>query len=94
MIEDIIKTCKELGTGRSPIRSILKSVEEVGEFATEVNILIGDLNKQPSPDGIIGEGCDSIIAIVDTMFLLKPDLDPDELHSTILTKLNKWKNNP
>lgn len=94
MIEDILKTCKELGTHRSPVRSILKTVEEVGEFSTEVNIEIGHLNKKPSPDGIIGEGCDSIIAIVDTMFLLKPDLNLSVLQETIEKKLNKWKNNP
>lgn len=94
MIEDILETCQELGNKRSVVRSILKTVEEVGELSTEVNICIGNLNKKPSDDGVIGEGVDTIIATIDTMFLLFPDITANEIHGVILTKLNKWKSNP
>lgn len=94
MINHILNTCKELGSGRSPVRSILKSMEELGEFSTEVNIEIGNLNKQPSEDGIVGEGVDTIIAVIDTIFLLKPDVTLFDINDTILRKLEKWKSNP
>lgn len=92
MVKEILNTCKELGEQRPIVRSILKTQEEVGELSKEVNIHLGLINREPSVDGIVGEAIDTIISAIDTIYLYNPRITEEELLSTTLKKLTKWKN--
>lgn len=65
-------------------------IEEVGELATEVNIVTGFSNKEPGKDGVVGEAVDAIICLVDLIKVYQPDITEAELHSICNRKLTKW----
>lgn len=67
-------------------------VEEVGELATEINIEDGTKQRDPSPDGVKGEGIDVLVVIADILY----GEFGEEIHSQAFAdqlqlKLNKWE---
>lgn len=92
MINKIIETCSRIKGIHTPIRTILKIQEEVGELATEVSIQEGLLPyKTPGIDGVIGEACDVIISTVDLIYLNNPEVKESDILEIINNKLKKWE---
>lgn len=93
MIGSILNICKKVDDGRTIVKPTLKVQEEVGELSTEVNISLGNLPKSKGgEDGVIGEACDAIIAIVDVIYKDNEDVTLEEINNTIQKKLEKWYN--
>lgn len=89
--EEISRKC---GNSFGDIPSIMCSLmEEIGELSTEVNIHIGKKKRNPGPDGIVGEGIDAIICILDIIRVVKGELNEEELLEIFKTKLDKWHRN-
>ena len=53
--------------------------EEVGELATEIAIVDGFKDREPSEDGIVGEAVDVILAALDIIALTRPEITEKEL---------------
>lgn len=90
MILDIIKNVSEkIKNNRHPKYIILKVFEEVGELAKEIKAKY-DTNgyEKKGKDGILGEGCDSLITIID--LLLIEGYTKEDILKTIDKKCNKW----
>lgn len=73
-------------------RRLIKLMEEVGELATEINLLDGDFHKKRTKEelhnNIIEEGVDSLICAVD--ILVKQGATEEEIVSIIKRKCAKW----
>lgn len=92
MIYDIIKkTSNEVKNNRKPQDVFLQVVEEVGELSKEMRIKHdkGYYKKDAGPDGIIGEGCDILISLIDLLIL--EGYDEQCIIDNINKKCNKWK---
>ena len=89
-LDPIFKVGSKIINGRDITSIFMQLASEVGELAEEVRIKTDPkYYKQPGKDGILGEGCDVIIAVVDLLHIAgyaKP-----EIHNTIIDKLNKWE---
>lgn len=70
-IEYILEVAKNHPNKNRDIRDVMMKVtEETGELATEVGVHTGYLSKSKGGvDGVLGEGCDQIIGIVDVIYL-------------------------
>lgn len=75
---------------RTPLKVLPKLVEEVGELSTEIAIDGGISYKNPSSDGIVGEGVDIIIAVLDIIKLHNPNITEADLLKIAVSKCNKW----
>jgi phosphoribosyl-ATP pyrophosphohydrolase len=64
--------------------------EETGELATEVAIDLGYKDREPGPDGVVGEAVDLIITAVDMMNAQKPGITVEEIYAIVNNKCNKW----
>ncbi|MGL5712921.1 MAG: hypothetical protein ACRCX2_07875 [Paraclostridium sp.] len=88
----IIKRVADVGinNGRTVPSVMMAVAEECGELAKEVRVkYMADCYKEGDEDGILGEGCDIIIATIDLMLLegyTEADID-----KVINKKINKWK---
>lgn len=73
------------------LQDVLGTVmEEVGELSTEIGIKSGFKNRKPGKDGIVGEAVDGIIALLDIIYLEKPDITNEELLQLTKNKCHKW----
>lgn len=91
MIIDMIKSVADrVKNGRTPLFTALQVGEEAGELLKAIKIDYDPNSyKKQDEDGVLGEGCDIIIATVDTM-LLKGHTK-EEIVNTIAKKLEKWE---
>lgn len=64
--------------------------EETGELATEVAIDAGFKDREPGPDGIVGEAIDLIIAGTDMIYADNPDITMEEIQAIVAAKCDKW----
>lgn len=81
---------------RHPLDVFAQLSEEVGELATEINILTGfRSDKDKGPDGIVGEACDGIICLLDVIYLSQEWRSPEEfedtVNNTLEKKIRKWE---
>ena len=78
--------------GRTPQDVMISLVSEVGELAEEVNIRFSTraTYKTVGSDGVIGEGVDVILCVMDLLHLAHPELTHDDLMEIANTKLSKW----
>lgn len=90
-IDTILAASREVPTPRDLNAVFMKVAEEVGELATEIAILTGASYKEPGPDGVVGEACDAIIALVDLIYLMQPGVEEADLLGVVTAKLSKWK---
>lgn len=89
LFETIFKYSKKIHK-RSKYYVLSKTMEEVGELATEVAIDAGECYKKPGKDGIVGEALDAIVCLIDMIYLEAPDITEDELVEMIKPKCKKW----
>lgn len=94
LINSIIYTADSIRNGRTPHSVLAYTMEELGELATEVNIITGHSNKQTGPDGVVGEAVDAIICLVDLIYQVNPAIREDDLYEICKEKLLKWKSKP
>ena len=69
---------------------MLAVTEETGELATEVAIDLGHKNREPGPDGVVGEAVDLIITAVDMINAHQPGITIEEIHAIVTRKCGKW----
>ncbi|AFF28292.1 gp295 [Sphingomonas phage PAU] len=92
IISKVLKVA-ETAQPRNIENVMLKVQEEVGELATEVNVKSGFLGQHKAgKDGILGEACDSIIALLDIIYLDNPNVTEEDIAKTIKKKVKKWVN--
>lgn len=93
LVSTILSSCRT-GDMYDPNRtrySVLAHVQsEVGELAEEVAIAEGHSYKKAGPDGVVGEGVDAILAILDLIYKHKPDITEAELIAIAVAKGGKW----
>lgn len=66
--------------------------EELGELATEIAIENGWKNREAGPDGVVGEGIDLLICVVDLLHMhLGHHLESEEFLDKVQLKLDKWE---
>lgn len=92
-IYSIISTfSKNIGIPRKPKDVFLQVVEEVGELGKEIRVKYDDnYYKKGDIDGILGESCDILIALIDILTL--EGFTKEEIEETIIKKCMKWENN-
>lgn len=90
-IQEIIEVSDSIQNDRLIEHVMLKVMEEVGELSNEVNKKVNPVNyrQDEGDDGILGEGVDAIIAIVDMLRLSGYGID--DIKTTTSKKLDKWK---
>lgn len=91
LIQEVFQVSKRVGLERCVRDVHLSLTEEVGELATEVRIKYGDSYKTPDVDGVIGESVDSILCLLDLIYLDNPSITEDELMTVVRAKLAKWE---
>lgn len=90
MLSTIFTTSDQIRDNRTIQEVFTYAVEEIGELATEVNIVTGFSTKQPGKDGIVGEAIDAIICLVDLIGVYDPNITEEQIIAICRTKLNKW----
>ena len=80
--------------GRTAQDVMVSLMSEVGELAEEVNIQYSTRNsyKTPGADGVVGEGIDVILCVMDLLHISNPELTHEELMRLAALKLQKWYN--
>lgn len=64
--------------------------EEIGELATEISIKYHGKKRATGDDGILGEAIDSIINLIDIIYLDNPKITSKEIQTVLDKKLKKW----
>lgn len=93
IINDVLDVCEkadEFHPDRSLHYILSSAVEEIGELSTEINIAQGFSYKNPGVDGIIGEGVDVIISVLDIIYKANPGITEDQLAEIASKKCKKW----
>ena len=92
IVNEILKISKSVNNGRSPLDVICSINEESGELSKEVRIKYGTIPsyKTPDEDGVFGESCDILLAVVDMIYLDNPNVTEDEILNKVKEKLSKW----
>lgn len=93
--ENMIKIVKEysdkIKNDRKPIEIALQVSSETGELMDEVRRSeVPGFYKKPGVDGVLGESCDVMIAVLDLLF--KKGYTEDDINNTIKKKCEKWYN--
>ena len=91
LVTNIFNVSDSIQNSRAPITVLPFVMEEVGELALEVAIDFGISAKPVGDDGIIGEGIDSIICILDLIKLHNPDITEEDLMKVAHRKCMKWQ---
>lgn len=95
LLETILKTSRTIPVKRTEYTVLSHLMAEVGELAEEVTISVGESYKTAGPDGVIGETIDSIICLVDMIFVhsrkLGIELTEEQLIEIAQQKLAKWE---
>lgn len=92
---DIIEIVKEysnkIKNDRKPIEIALQVSSETGELMDEVRRSeVPGFYKKPGVDGVLGESCDVMIAVLDLLF--KKGYTEKDITDTIKKKCEKWYN--
>lgn len=93
--DDIIEIVKDysdkIKNSRKPIEIALQVSSETGELMDEVRRSeVPGFYKKPGVDGILGESCDVMIAVLDLLF--KKGYTEKDITDTIKKKCEKWYN--
>lgn len=95
LINSILETSTLITNDRNEFTILAHVMEEVGELAQEITIACGSSYKDPGKDGVIGEAIDSILALVDLIYIhsLRTGVSVTEelLVDIAANKLEKWK---
>lgn len=95
LIETIFQTSRTIPVKRTEYTVLSHAMAEVGELAEEVTISCGESYKTAGPDGVIGEAIDSIICLVDMIYVHSKnqgfELSEQQLIEIAKKKLAKWE---
>ena len=101
MLKQTFEVCRRVKVKRTVQGAFNSLVEEVGELSTEINIDSGYKQREPGPDGIIGESIDVILSAIDVIWVELERYNPyglnnDEaiigyLEKYAAQKLKKWE---
>lgn len=90
---ELILATSKLVKDRTHTDVMYKVMEEIGELSTELNIKSGFVDpSKGGSDGVTGEAIDAIIALMDIVYLEKPNITIDEILDIISLKVQKWYN--
>jgi FKBP-type peptidyl-prolyl cis-trans isomerase FkpA len=93
LVTTILEACHQ-GDKYDPNRTrysvLAHATSELGELAQEVAIVEGHSYKQPSSDGVVGEGVDTILAVLDLIYRHNPDITEEDLIEIARAKGGKW----
>lgn len=71
--------------------SVLASaMAELGECAEEIAISEKHSYKKPGADGIVGEAIDTILCLLDLIYVVSPSTTEDDLNIIAEQKCKKW----
>lgn len=88
-IKIIATQCMGIKTERTPMSVMMQLMSEVGELAEELRVKHDpSFYKEEGKDGILGEGCDVLIALID--LLIQSGYKAEDIISTTKTKMDKW----
>ena len=87
---DMIKnTSNSITNSRTPLTIMMQLTSEVGELAEELRVKYDDsFYKGEGKDGVLGEGCDCLIALLDLLY--KSGYTQEDIARVTKTKLEKW----
>lgn len=88
-IETILTASREMKNGRNFTSVCGALYSEFDELGLEIHNVY--LEEPEGIDGILGEGVDVILCVIDLIYQHNPDITTEEIHNKILQKLNKWK---
>ena len=91
LIQALLNTSRTIVAERTPQKAFMHASSELGELAEELIIAEYGSYKDPGADGIVGEAIDTIISLVDVIYLTHPDVTEEELLEVAEKKLAKWK---
>lgn len=66
------------------------AVSEIGELGEELTIESGHSYKEPGPDGVLGEAVDTIVALLDLIYVHNPEITEYQLIEMAQLKTAKW----
>ena len=84
------QTADILDADRSTYSVFASAMSEAGELGQELAIANGDSYKKPSVDGVIGEAIDTIITLLDLIYVENPEFSEQQIDEYASTKLDKW----
>jgi hypothetical protein len=84
-------TSKDVRAVRSETAVMMHVMEEVGELALELAIHNGTSYKKAGDDGVVGEAIDSIICLLDLIYVHNPNITEEELVAIATKKCQKWR---
>lgn len=88
-IKIIATQCMGIKNERTPMTIMMQLMSEVGELAEELRVKNDpSFYKEEGKDGILGEGCDILIALVD--LLIQSGYKAEDIIETAKTKMDKW----
>ncbi|WYN05132.1 hypothetical protein ISREJYDI_CDS0171 [Pseudomonas phage UNO-G1W1] len=92
LIQRVVRTSKNVGSDNR-MNTFGSLVEEVGELSTELAISNGTKQREPSPDGVVGEAIDVLVCIIDLLYQeLGDKITEQAFLERVQTKLDKWEN--
>lgn len=95
LITTILQVSNRIKNNRTQYSVFGSVVSEVGELSEEINVANGLSYKQAGPDGVIGEAIDSIISLVDLIYVYAKEnnieLTEENLIRIAEEKLAKWE---
>lgn len=91
LVSHVFAISDSIDNNRIPMTILPFAMEELGELATEIAIDFGTSAKPVGKDGVIGEGVDAIICILDIIRKYKPDVTEEDLMAIAVRKCTKWK---
>ena len=91
LLELVLAYSKRIKDNRSRYYVLAKATEELGECATEVCVAEGEGYKTAGKDGVVGEAMDSILALIDLIYIDNPEVETEDLIKIAIKKLDKWE---
>ena len=91
VVDMVFQFSEAIKTERSLTGIALQIGSETGELLDEVRRKeVPNFYKEPGVDGILGESCDVMIAVIDLLY--KAGYTKEDILSTTLKKCQKWYN--
>lgn len=93
LISKTFEASDEIQDSRTRFRILAHCIEELGEMSEELVIDKGLSYKSPGKDGVIGEGVDLILCVLDLIHKTDPTVTEEDLEAIAVKKIAKWKGN-
>ena len=90
LVDLVFRISDAIDNGRTPTTILRKAATEFGELAEEIDIREGNSMKDPGKDGIVGEGVDLILCVLDLIHTAEPDVSAEDIGRIAEAKGQKW----